>query len=171
MARDPGIAAEPGERTPSHDALRTGWILVAIQAVLLIALIFLPRRGSLSLPLDLFDVIGIALMTGGLAIVLVALLSLGRALTANPVPVEGAGLRTGGIYALVRHPTYVGLILAGLGFTFAVGSIWQVVVLIILTGFLVGKASWEDRLLAEKYGIAWYDYADHVGGFIPRLRR
>ena len=85
------------------------------------------------------------------------------------MPVAGAGLRTGGIYGLVRHPIYVGILLAGLGFTLAVGSIWQVIAWFLLLGFFLGKATWEDRLLADRYGIAWFDYADHVGGFFPRL--
>ena len=27
-----------------------------------------------------------------------------------------------------------------------------------------------DRLLADRHGVAWFDYADHVSGFIPRIR-
>ena len=175
MTSQPGASAPSGESAP-HDPeaalrerARTGWILVGVQAVLLVALIFLPRRSSLTWPLDVLEVFGIILMIAGLALLLIALLSLGRALTPTPVPVDGAQLRTAGIYAVVRHPVYVGVLLAALGFTLAVGSIWQVLVWFLLLGFFLGKAFWEDRLLAERHGVAWYDYADHVGGFFPRL--
>lgn len=172
----PTGAARPTRRaipddadTALRDRARTGWILVGIQAVLLVALIFLPRRSSLMWPLDVLEFLGIVLMIAGLALLLISLLTLGRALTPTPVPVDGAVLRTSGIYGLVRHPIYVGVLVAGLGFTLAVGSIWQVLAWFCLLGFFLGKAFWEDRLLAERHGVAWYDYADHVGGFFPRL--
>jgi len=149
---------------------RIGWTLVAIQFALLIALVLLPKRRGLELPPDLFDVLGLLLMIAGLAIVLIAFLSMGSALTPTPVPVDSAALRTHGVYSRVRHPIYVGILVGALGFTIAVGSLWQVLLTVILAGFFAAKASWEDRLLAEKHGVAWYDYADHVGGFLPRFR-
>lgn len=173
-------ASAPSERSTSEAAAddveralreraRTGWILVGVQAVLLLALILLPRRSSLVWPLDVLEFVGILFMIAGLAVLLIALLSLGRALTPTPVPVEGASLRRSGIYGVVRHPIYIGVLLAALGFTIAVGSVWQVIVWFCLLGFFLGKAFWEDRLLAERHGVAWFDYADHVGGFFPRL--
>lgn len=149
---------------------RIGWALVAAQALLLILFVLLPKRRSLLAPPDLLDILGIILMVAGLAIFLIALLGLGTALTPTPVPQEGAALRTGGIYAVVRHPIYVGILVAALGFTLAVGSIWQVVLWAALAVFFYAKAFWEDRLLAERHGVAWFDYADHVSGFIPRIR-
>ena len=149
---------------------RIGWSLVAAQAVLLILFIALPKRRSLLAPPDFLDILGITLMVAGLAILLIAFLGLGSALTPTPVPQQGSALRTSGIYAIVRHPIYVGILVAALGFTLAVGSIWQVVLWIALAVFFYAKAFWEDRLLAERYGVAWFDYADHVSGFIPRIR-
>ena len=170
VANDSGVEAPRDEADSGPlDTTRVGWILVGVQAALLVALVFLPRRSSLTWPLDLLEILGIVLMIGGLALLLIALLTLGRALTPTPVPVLGAGLRTSGIYGVVRHPSYVGVLLAGLGFTLAVGSVWQVIVWFLLLGFFLGKAFWEDRLLAERHGVGWYDYADHVGGFFPRL--
>ena len=148
---------------------RTGWLLVAIQAILLIAFVILPKRRSLLATPDFLDVLGIILMIGGLAVLLIAFISLGSALTPTPVPQEAAALRTHGVYAHVRHPIYSGILLAALGFTLAVGSIWQVLLLVSMAVFFYGKAFWEDRLLAEKHGVAWFDYADHVSGFIPRF--
>lgn len=146
-----------------------GWVLVGVQALLLIAFVLLPKRRSLFAPPDFLDVLGIILMVAGLAIAIISLVSLGAALTATPVPQESAALRTQGIYSLVRHPVYSGILVAALGFTLAVGSIWQVVMWVALVVFFYAKAFWEDRLLAEKHGVAWFDYADHVSSFIPRF--
>jgi len=149
---------------------RIGWALVGVQVLLILLFVLLPKRRGLLSPPDLLDVLGIMLMVGGLAVLLIAFLGLGSALTATPVPEESAALRTGGIYSVVRHPIYVGLLIAALGFTLAVGSLWQVTLLVAMTVFFYAKAFWEDRLLAERHGVAWFDYADHVGGFIPRIR-
>ena len=146
-----------------------GWVLVGVQALLLILLVLLPKRRSLFAPPDFLDVLGIILMVGGLALVIVSLVSLGAALTPTPVPQESAALRTKGVYSLVRHPVYSGILVAALGFTLAVGSIWQVIMWVALALFFYAKAFWEDRLLAEKHGVAWFDSADHVSSFIPRF--
>lgn len=157
------------DRAAANRARSIGWLLVGVQALLMILFVLLPKRRSLFAPPDFLDVLGIILMVAGLAIVLIALLSLGAALTPTPVPQEGAALRTDGIYALVRHPVYSGILVAALGFTLAVGSVWQVLMWVALAVFFYAKAFWEDRLLADKHGVAWFDYADHVSGFIPRF--
>lgn len=157
------------ERAAADNRRLIGWSLVGLQAVLLILFIVLPKRRGLLSPPDVLDILGMVLMIAGIAIVLISLLSLGAALTATPVPQESAALRTRGIYSLVRHPVYTGILVAALGFTLAVGSLWQVLLWVALAAFFYGKAFWEDRLLAEKHGVAWFDYADHVSGFIPRF--
>ncbi len=164
------VTRDADEERAAADRVRLiGWVLVGVQAVLLILIVLLPKRRSLFAPPDFLDVLGIILMVGGLAIVIVSLVSLGAALTPTPVPQESAALRTKGIYSLVRHPVYSGILVAALGFTLAVGSIWQVVAWVALAVFFYAKAFWEDRLLAEKHGVAWFDYADHVSSFIPRF--
>ena len=164
------VTRDADEERAAADRVRlVGWVLVGVQAVLLILIVLLPKRRSLFAPPDFLDVLGIILMVGGLAIVIVSLVSLGAALTPTPVPQESAALRTKGIYSLVRHPVYSGILVAALGFTLAVGSIWQVVAWVALAVFFYAKAFWEDRLLAEKHGVAWFDYADHVSSFIPRF--
>lgn len=157
------------ERAAADRVRLIGWVLVGVQALLLILLVLLPKRRSLFAPPDFLDVLGIILMVGGLALVIVSLVSLGAALTPTPVPQESAALRTKGVYSLVRHPVYSGILVAALGFTLAVGSIWQVLMWVALAVFFYAKAFWEDRLLAEKHGVAWFDYADHVSSFIPRF--
>jgi Putative protein-S-isoprenylcysteine methyltransferase len=106
-------------------------------------------------------------LIGGLVISSLAFVRLGSALTPTPVPVSGMALRTNGIYAWVRHPIYSGILLAALGFTIAVGSVWQVFVWVLLVVFFIGKSMWEDLLLSEVHGVTWYEYADGTGGLIP----
>ena len=154
-----GTDEEPAPTDVGARQRRIGWALVVMQIALLVAFVVAPRRRGLLSPPDVLDVLGILLMIAGL----------GLALIPTPVPQRSAALRTGGIYALMRHPVYTGILVAALGYTLAVGSLWQVLLLIALVVFFVAKAFWEDRLLADKHGVAWYDYADHVGSFVPRI--
>lgn len=173
MSAQGGAEQRAHERTPEpqRDA-QIGWFLVAVQALLLVFLLFLPKRTGLSevWPPTVLGIVGLILMCCGLILTALSLLALGSALTPTPVPQGGAALRTTGVYGVIRHPIYVGILIAAAGFTVAVGSWWQVAMLLLLTAFFVGKALWEDHLLAERHGVVWYDYADHVGAFIPRIR-
>lgn len=149
-----------------------GWVLVGVQGLLLVALLVLPWRRPLESlwPPDVALVVGVIVLIAGLAIVVVGLLSLGSALTPTPVPMSDAALRTHGPYRYVRHPIYSGILLGGLGFVIAVGSWVQVVVWFVLLVFFVGKSTWEDHMLADRHGVRWYEYADRVGGLVPRVR-
>lgn len=147
---------------------RTGWVLVVVQFVLLIALVLTPHR---DFTVGSRMIVGLVLLFGGLALGTAAVSRLGRALTPNPVPLEGATLRIAGPYRWVRHPIYVAVILAAAGWTLAVGSWWTVAVLGVLIVFFVAKSRWEDRMLAEQYGQRWHDWAATTGAFLPKAHR
>ena len=58
----------------------------------------------------LAGVAGVAMVAGGAA-------SLGHSLTPNPRPRAGATLRDSGLYGVVRHPIYGGVMLCALGWS------------------------------------------------------
>ena len=146
---------------------RVGWSLVALQFVLLIALVLLPHRAPSLLSLA----IGVPLVAAGIVLGLMAGRTLGRALTPTPVPIAQAGLRTDGVYALVRHPIYSAICLAAAGFVIAVGSWWTLACSVVLVIFFWLKSRWEDTLLREEYGEEWRTWAGRTGALLPRLRR
>lgn len=144
--------------------IRMGWLLVLLQAVLLVLLVAVPR-----------DPFSSARLVAGLVIIALAALlgvwsgmRLGSALTPTPLPIPGAALRTDGPYALVRHPIYAAVLLAAVGYTVALGSWWTVLVFAILTVFFVLKSRWEDRLLSEVHGDEWTSWARTTGALLPR---
>ena len=143
-----------------------GWLLVALQGVLIVALVLAPHR-SPALPVVLA---GGALAGLGAWLLLASGRALGRALTATPVP-NGAGLVTDGPYARVRHPIYAALLLMATGWVVALGSWWSVLAAVALLAFLLAKARWEDALLARAYGDAWQAWAARTGALLPRWRR
>ena len=144
-----------------------GWTLVAAQVVLFVVLALLPWR-----PPTLPSLICCAvLVVAGLALALSAARRLGGALTATPVPIEGAGLRTTGAYRFVRHPIYSALLLVTLGLLVGFGTPWSWAWGLVIVLFFWIKSRWEDTLLHEEYGAPWEAWARTTGGLVPRPHR
>jgi protein-S-isoprenylcysteine O-methyltransferase Ste14 len=89
-------------------------------------------------------------MAAGTIVALVAVVDLGPSLTALPAPSGGAPLRTDGIYGVVRHPIYLGLILLGTGFSL-VTTPWGLLVTALLAVGLDLKRRVEERFLQATY--------------------
>jgi protein-S-isoprenylcysteine O-methyltransferase Ste14 len=148
---------------------RTGWLFVAGQVVLLVALVLVPTGTAWPMPGWLWAV-ALALIAAGLAGVLAASLVLGRALTPTPVPNGRGGLRTGGLYRYVRHPIYTGVLAVVLGITLGSRQ-WVGLALGLATvGFFTVKARWEEARLTETFP-GYADYAAATPRFVPFLPR
>lgn len=144
-----------------------GWSLVGMQVALFVVLAVLPWRtpSLLSIALALpFLVLG-----GWLG--LAAFSTLGNALTPTPVPIPGAGLRTHGPYARVRHPIYTAVLSVTLAALIVAGSWWSWAWGVVIFLFFWSKSRWEDTLLAREYGVEWDVWAQRTGALIPRRRR
>lgn len=74
-----------------------------------------------------------------------------------------------GLYARLRHPQYLGLILIVLAFLI----MWPTLLTVLLAPFLIGRyillATEEDGELEEKFGDDFRRYKERVPGFIPSL--
>lgn len=146
-----------------------GQVLVLIQFVLLIALVATPH-GNMWFVSEVLGNLAVIVMMIGLSITLFGIVSLGNSLTATPVPKKQAVLRTRGMYALVRHPIYLGLLMLGFGLTVPSGSLFTVIVYILLAFLLSYKARFEERMLLEKFP-EYLTYASRVGRIIPFIGR
>jgi len=78
-------------------------------------------------------------------------------------------LATGGPYASIRHPQYVGFILVMLGFLVQWPTILTLAMFPILVWMYVRLARSEEREVAAEFGDAYRRYADRVPAFVPRL--
>lgn len=144
-----------------------GWIWVLGQAVLLGALILLPGRADWPTP-GLVEAVAAVLFFGGLAIIVMAALGLGSALTPTPVPTQHGTLSTNGFYRYVRHPIYSGVLVTVAGMTLRSGSWIQLAIAVLTLFFFDRKARWEERQLAERYR-NYADYSATTPRFVPRL--
>jgi len=103
-------------------------------------------------------------------ILLLGIFNLGRSLTANPVPLQKAQLKTTGLYALVRHPIYLALIILGVAIVLGKQSWLGVFLLLGLVALLYFKSRFEEQLLRAKFP-EYAEYARRVGRFIPFVDR
>ncbi len=116
---------------------------------------------------------GELLLGGGCLIYLWGL----RALGAMFGPASGLGvalfvghrLITAGPYAIVRHPMYLGVMLAASG-SLLLYRTWAVLGFAILMLGLAFRARREERLLSDEFGEAWRAYAARVPAWVPRLK-
>ncbi|MBD1869150.1 isoprenylcysteine carboxylmethyltransferase family protein [Cyanobacteria bacterium FACHB-471] len=159
---------------------RTGWrnsqrgeYWVVAQALLITGFVLLPVYRPLELALSpewlyfSWAIAGI-LGVGAIAFFIKGILDLGNSLTPLPYPREDGQLVQTGVYAIVRHPLYSGLILAALGWTVFQFSLPHLVGALMFVLFFDAKAAREENWLMQKYP----DYATYrqtVKKLIPWL--
>lgn len=142
-----------------------GWTFVAVQALLLATLILLPGRDDFEPP-GWVRAAADAVFWLGLALIVLAAAFLGRSLTATPLPLDRAELRTTGPYRWARHPIYSGVILVVIALSVRSGSALTVVIGAVTLAFFVVKATWEERRLVERFP-EYAAYAARTGRFFP----
>ena len=158
----PEHVPDPGARRHQVQA----WSFVTGQFILLAVLVLAPFRGPPQAT-TVLTIVGYVLSALSLIGVAVAASALGRGLTASPLPNQAARLRTGGLYAWVRHPIYSFVLLFGLGRVISFPTATTIFTLVILLTLLTGKAGWEERRLKERFA-GYADYARTTPRFLPR---
>jgi len=105
---------------------------------------------------------------GGLLILAGAVLFLAGAIPVYWAKLRGRGPVTGWVYALIRHPQYVGLAVIGLG-TLLIWPRFLVLVTYVTMLFLYAVlAHWEEEQCLTRFGEAYRAYQARTGMFLPR---
>jgi len=170
-----------GLRRPRGRATGLARKMLRLPAYLLISILFfgpcflLWRPLPLALPASARIValaLGTLLFFPGLALYLWARLTLGEMY--NVSSSMGAQLYadhcliTGGPFAFVRHPMYLGVILASVG-GLLIYRTWTFVFTTVTFLGLVLRARREEQALAAEFGQQWEAYRQRVPGWIPRI--
>lgn len=149
------------------DRARTaGNSLVAAQLFLMGACIA-PFGPTIETPVGV-KVLGLALIAAGLVVAVLAGAALGRSLRAHPTPATHGRLQTSGIFALVRHPMYLAVMMTAVGLTLLGGHLLALLATIALAAILTKKARLEEDLLSDRYGWEYSAYCARVPAIIPR---
>jgi protein-S-isoprenylcysteine O-methyltransferase Ste14 len=132
---------------------RGGW-WVAAQIPLLLLAYLIPRWTGQAMPgsaAALVTAVGLALLLAGALLTFAGVVVLGRGLTPFPRPLPESSLRTGGAYALVRHPLYSGIVFMAFGWSLYWSSYLGLAFDVLLFAFFDRKAAREELWLVEKF--------------------
>jgi protein-S-isoprenylcysteine O-methyltransferase Ste14 len=156
----PGVREDRGNR----------WVLIAF---LLIGLLdaYLPaytdRKELWTIDGDTTRWIGVALFIAGGALRLWPVFVLGTRFSGLVAIQPGHTLVTGGVYGVVRHPSYLGLLVNSLGWGLAFRSGVGVLLTALLIPPLLARINSEEKLLRAQFGDEYQVYCTHTARLIP----
>ncbi len=105
----------------------------------------------------------------GIAILGIALLQLNKNLSPFPTPKDGSELIQNGIYSLVRHPIYSGILFVVFGYGLYSESIYKLIISFLLLLLFFVKSDFEEKKLSEKF-TEYSSYRKVSGRFFPKIK-
>ena len=146
------------------------WVIPAFGALglaLAVAPALADRFGLLILGGEGLRWLGVVLYVVGGALRLAPIFALGERFSGLAAIQPGHRLKTDGLYALVRNPSYLGLIVLSFGWALAFRSLVGVVVAALFIIPLIARMDAEERLLAETFGAEYEAYRRRTCRLIP----
>jgi protein-S-isoprenylcysteine O-methyltransferase Ste14 len=113
--------------------------------------------------------LGVALFAAGGALRLWPVHVLGHRFSGLVAIQPGHALVTDGIYGVIRHPSYFGLLLSSLGWGLAFRSGVGVVLTALLLPPLLARIRAEERLLRSQFGVEYENYCARTSRLLPGL--
>jgi protein-S-isoprenylcysteine O-methyltransferase Ste14 len=111
--------------------------------------------------------IGVALYAGGCVLRLWPVFVLGNQFSGFVAIQSGHRLVTGGIYSVIRHPSYLGMIVLMVGWGLAFRSMAGVLLALAMVPVVVGRIVAEERLLAGQFGEEYEAFRRRTARLIP----
>lgn len=148
------------------------WVIAVITAVGLVAA-YLPawtdRHGIFVFDGEPVRWIGVVLFAAGGALRLWPVYVLGNRFSGLVAIQEGHTLITTGIYGIIRHPSYLGLLTGSLGWGLAFRSGVGVLLALLLIPPLIARIRAEERLLRAHFGAEYEAYCARTSRLIPGI--
>lgn len=140
-------------------------MLVGVQIALLVALIVVPPAEHWPTPAWLVAIASVFTL-GGMVVVVMAALRLGRTFSGGP----GGTLQTGGLHRWVRHPLYSGLLVVVVGVVLRSGNVATLAIGGVLVVVIRHRAVREEEALERRFP-SYAAYAATTPRFLPRPQR
>ncbi len=158
----------PGEREDRGNR----WVIAAIGVIGLLAA-YLPaytdRKDFWTIDGDTVRWIGVVLFIAGGALRLWPVFVLGHRFSGLVAIQPGHTLVTTGIYGVIRHPSYLGLLVNSLGWALAFRSGVGVLLTALMVVPLVARIHAEEALLRSQFGGEYEAYSARTSRLIPGL--
>ena len=143
------------------------WVVIIISIFFAIQMIWMAPNATLPSP-HAFYVAGFIIFLAGLALRWYSVGYLGRYFTVNVSVDPDQELVDSGPYRHIRHPSYIGALIAFLGFGLCLGNWWSI---LFLTVPIIGAFLWririEENALLDAIGQPYRDYVRRTEALIP----
>jgi protein-S-isoprenylcysteine O-methyltransferase Ste14 len=113
--------------------------------------------------------LGVVLFAVGGALRIWPVFVLGRRFSGLVAIQPGHTLVTSGIYGVIRHPSYLGLLVGSLGWALAFRSALGLLLTALLISPLVARIGAEERLLRTQFGDEYDAYRSRTSRLIPGI--
>jgi protein-S-isoprenylcysteine O-methyltransferase Ste14 len=155
-----------GSTPVGNQSLQLG-ILLILSLYLLWFLPFADRRSILTLRHDCWRYLGLLLCCIGVTVRVLALKSLGEHFSAYVTLQPKHRLVRHGIYASIRHPLYLSLLLAPAGMALVFASSLALPIFALAAIFVFDRIRKEEHLLATHFGLVFEDYRRRTRKLVP----
>ena len=158
----------PGEREDRGNR----WVLAAFGVISLL-LVYVPayddRMELWTIDGDAVRWLGVVLFAAGGALRMWPVFVLGRRFSGLVAIQRGHTLVTQGVYGVIRHPSYLGLLVSSLGWALAFRSGLGVLLTALLIPPLIARINAEERLLCSHFGEEYDAYRRRTSRLLPGI--
>jgi len=155
-----------------HEDAKNRWVLPVFM-VLGFVLAWLPaytdRRDIATIDGDVVRYLGLTLYTVGCIFRILPVFVLGRRFSGLVAIQEGHELVTDGLYRVIRHPSYLGLLLGQFGWVLIFRSAIGILLSLLMLPPLVARMNSEEALLESEFGERYADYRRRTWRLVPYL--
>jgi protein-S-isoprenylcysteine O-methyltransferase Ste14 len=148
------------------------WVIAALSLIGALAA-FLPaltdRKEFWTLDGDAIRWLGVVLFAAGGALRLWPVVVLGNRFSGLVAIQPGHTLVTSGVYGVIRHPSYLGLLVNSLGWALAFRAGVGVLITALIIPVLLARIRAEERLLHSQFGAEYAAYRARTSRLIPGL--
>jgi protein-S-isoprenylcysteine O-methyltransferase Ste14 len=127
------------------------------------------RKGIWTLDGDTIRWLGVVLFAAGSALRIWPVFVLGNRFSGLVAIQPGHTLVTSGVYGVIRHPSYLGLLVSSFGWALAFRSGVGVLLAALLIPPLLARINAEEKLLREQFGGEYEAYRARTSRLLPSV--